>query len=95
LASESVSAGRAVAVTWRDRCGRFTVRFSRWLLGPQLAQLRGLSVSPLRCPMATAIPSTALVPVAPVFASTERLALAGFLAGYSGLTRQTYELDLR
>ena len=27
--------------------------------------------------------------------STERLALAGFLAGYSGLTRQAYELDLR
>ena len=26
--------------------------------------------------------------------NTERLALAGFLAGYSGLTRQAYELDL-
>ena len=45
--------------------------------------------------MATTIPSTALVPVTPVFTSTERLALAGFLAGYSGLTRQAYELDLR
>jgi hypothetical protein len=44
--------------------------------------------------MATAIPS-AFVPVTPVFASTERRALAGFLAGYSGLTRQAYELDLR
>ena len=42
--------------------------------------------------MATTIPSAALVPVAPVFTSTERLALAGFLAGYSGLTRQAYEL---
>jgi len=30
-----------------------------------------------------------------VFTNTERLALAGFLAGYSGLTRQAYELDLR
>jgi len=40
-------------------------------------------------------PSAALVPVAPVFSNTERLALAGFLAGYSGLTRQAYELDLR
>jgi site-specific recombinase XerD len=39
--------------------------------------------------------SAALVPVAPVFTDTERLALAGFLAGYSGLTRQAYELDLR
>src|SRR5882757_11039443 len=45
--------------------------------------------------MATTIPSTDLVPVAPVFTNTERLALAGFLAGYSGLTRQAYELDLR
>lgn len=45
--------------------------------------------------MATSIPSAALVSVAPVFSSTERLALAGFLAGYSGLTRQAYELDLR
>ncbi len=30
-----------------------------------------------------------------MFTNTERLALAGFLAGYSGLTRQAYELDLR
>jgi hypothetical protein len=45
--------------------------------------------------MATTIPSTALVPITPVFTNTERLALAGFLAGYSGLTRQAYELDLR
>ena len=45
--------------------------------------------------MATTIPSVALVPVAPVFSNTERLALAGFLAGYTGLTRQAYELDLR
>ena len=45
--------------------------------------------------MATTISSTALVPLAPVFTNAERLALAGFLAGYSGLTRQAYELDLR
>jgi hypothetical protein len=45
--------------------------------------------------MATTTPSAALVPIAPVFTSTERPALAGFLAGYSGLTRQAYELDLR
>jgi len=45
--------------------------------------------------MAATIPSAALVPVTPVFTNTERLALAGFLAGYSGLTRQAYELDLR
>jgi integrase len=45
--------------------------------------------------MATTISSAALVPVAPAFTNAERLALAGFLAGYSGLTRQAYELDLR
>ena len=45
--------------------------------------------------MATTTSSAVLVPVAPVFSNTERLALAGFLAGYSGLTRQAYELDLR
>ena len=45
--------------------------------------------------MATTIPSTAVVPITPVFPNTERLALAGFLAGYSGLTRDAYALDLR
>src|SRR6516162_2668201 len=45
--------------------------------------------------MTTTTPTAALVPAAPVFTNTERLALAGFLAGYSGLTREAYELDLR
>ena len=45
--------------------------------------------------MATVTPSAALVPVTPMFATAGRLAVAGFLAGYSGLTRQAYELDLR
>jgi hypothetical protein len=45
--------------------------------------------------MTTTTPSATLVPAAPVFTNTERLALAGYLAGYSGLTRQAYELDLR
>jgi integrase/recombinase XerD len=35
------------------------------------------------------------MPVAPVCTTAERLALAGFLAGYTGLTRQAYELGLR
>ena len=39
-------------------------------------------------------PVRCLVPTAPVFTNAERLALAGFLAAYSGLTRQAYELDL-
>ena len=45
--------------------------------------------------MTTTASPTALVPVAPVFPNTERLALAGFLAGYGGLTREAYELDPR
>jgi integrase/recombinase XerD len=45
--------------------------------------------------MTTSTPSVALVPVVALFTTAERLALAGFLAGYSGLTRQAYELDLR
>jgi len=45
--------------------------------------------------MAATTPSAALVPVTPVFTSTERPAVAGFLAGYSGLTREACELDLR
>ena len=45
--------------------------------------------------MTTTTPPAALVPVAPVFTDTGRLALAGFLASYSGLTREAYELDLR
>jgi integrase len=39
--------------------------------------------------------STAVAIAEPVFTSQERLALAGFLAGYTGLTREAYALDLR
>jgi site-specific recombinase XerD len=39
--------------------------------------------------------TTALVPIQPAFSNAERLALAGFLAGYRGLTREAYALDLR
>lgn len=45
--------------------------------------------------MTTTSPSAALIQATPVFANTERPALAGFLAGYSGLTCEAYELDLR
>ena len=43
----------------------------------------------------TTIPSTAVATVQPAFTESERLALAGFLAGYRGLTREAYTLDLR
>jgi len=39
--------------------------------------------------------TTALVPRQPAFSDAERLALAGFLAGYRGRTREAYALDLR
>ena len=45
--------------------------------------------------MTTASPSAALAAIQPVFSDAERLALAGFLAGYRGLTREAYALDLR
>ena len=45
--------------------------------------------------MTTAAPSTALATMQPAFTDAERLALAGFLTGYRGLTREAYALDLR
>ena len=39
--------------------------------------------------------STALVTIQPAFTNPERLALTGYLAGYRGLTREAYALDLR
>jgi site-specific recombinase XerD len=45
--------------------------------------------------MTTAAPSAVLATIHPVFTDAERVALAGFLAGYSGLTREAYALDLR
>ena len=48
-----------------------------------------------RCPITTAVPSTELATIQPAFTDPERVALAGFLAGYRGLTREAYALDLR
>ena len=45
--------------------------------------------------MTTTIPSTAIAVTQPVFTQSEQLALAGFLAGYRGLTHEAYTLDLR
>jgi integrase/recombinase XerD len=39
--------------------------------------------------------SAALAVIEPAFSEPEKLALAGFLAGYSGQTRDAYALDLR
>jgi hypothetical protein len=43
--------------------------------------------------MTTAAPSAALATIQPFCADAERIALAGFLAGYRGLTRGAYALD--
>ena len=45
--------------------------------------------------MTAAVPSTTLATIQPSFTDPERLALAGYLAGYRGLTREAYGLDLR
>jgi integrase/recombinase XerD len=45
--------------------------------------------------MTTAAPSPVLATIQPVFTDAERVALAEFLAGYRGLTREAYALDLR
>jgi hypothetical protein len=45
--------------------------------------------------MSATATSAVLVAVQPVFSDAGRLALAGFLAGYRGQTREAYSLDLR
>jgi hypothetical protein len=79
---------RIAMVTLRDHLGRLTgeVKHHRWGLGrPRLPA----SARPGRCPMATRSTSTAVAAIEPVFTEPERLALAGFLAGYTGIpTRQ-------
>ena len=45
--------------------------------------------------MATTSTSAAIATVESFFTEPERLTLAGFLAGYTGLTREAYALDLR
>jgi hypothetical protein len=44
--------------------------------------------------MTATTPSTALATIQPALTESERLTLAGFLAGYRGLTREAYTLDL-
>src|SRR5256886_4685690 len=81
---------RRHSVTWPDGLRWGSVE----PLGPELAQRPGSSLAG-RCPMTTAAPSAALATIQPVFTDAERVALAGFLAGYRGLTREAYALDLR
>ena len=99
IGRETFSSGRSslrvpLAITWRDRRMRPTVGFRSIAGTRNWPSLSGLSPAG-RCPMITAAPSTALATIQPAFTDAERLALAGYLAGYRGLTREAYALDLR
>ncbi len=60
------------------------------MLRPQIDEVDGSSDDEAKTPGCTAV-----AVAEPVFTNAERLALAGFLAGYTGLTREAYALDLR
>src|SRR5947207_1028189 len=74
-------------------CGLRSVPHSS--LGLAVGPASRVSAIPGGAPMTTTPPSTALATIQPAFTESERLALAGFLAGYRGLTREAYTLDLR
>src|SRR4029077_7356532 len=78
------------SVTWPDSLR--WVPLNRW--GRDWPSFPGSSLAG-RCPMTTTAPSTALATIQPAFTDPERLALAGYLAGDRGLTREAYTLDLR
>ena len=82
-------------MTLRDDPGRHTGwgEHCRWGLGGP--RLPGPQPDPGGAPMATTSTSAAVAVVELVFTESERLALAGFLAGYTSLTREAYALDLR
>src|SRR5262249_55591991 len=83
------------SVTLRDRPGWADGEMNHRCWGVGWPSLR-VSARPGRYPMTTTTSvSTAIAVTEPVFSPQERLALAGFLAGYSGLTREAYALELR
>src|SRR5690242_13683423 len=87
---EHFSDGLGPACCWRSVTWASGLRWvSVELLGPGLAQLPGSSPAG-RYPMTTAAPSAVLAAIQPAFTDAERVALAGFLAGYRGLTREAY-----
>ena len=76
-------------MTWRDRVTELTLGF-RFIAGA-----RSWPSLPGYQPVREAMTTAALIPIQPAFTDSERLALAGFLAGYRGRTREAYVLDLR
>jgi hypothetical protein len=79
-------AGPDVASAASHHCWGYLTGPGHWSLGSTL----GGSI--VDVPIST---STALAPRDELFSASEQLVLAGFLAGYSGLTRDAYTLDLR
>jgi hypothetical protein len=75
---------------------RQLVIVDRWGADPQ-ARAPGSTLEVVAIRTTTSEPTAdVLVPVAdPLFTADEGQALAGFLSGYSGLTRDAYSLDLR
>ncbi len=67
---------------------------TRWL-GPDRSQLEASAPLGGGSNVQPEVISDALERHDPFFTNPESVALAGFLAGYSGLTRQAYTLDLR
>src|SRR5262249_17601427 len=63
-------------------------------LGHRCSRVGDLGPRTGRSPM-NSNTSVAMVPIDRCFADGEELALAGFLAGYRGSTREAYALDLR
>jgi integrase/recombinase XerD len=91
----ALSSGAVETVTWCNCVERFTVGFSSscWGLGwPSIGVSARAPEVPQWPPRSRPLHSSPSRRCSPI---PERLALAGFLAGYSGLTRQAYELDLR
>jgi hypothetical protein len=79
-------AGQNVRSVASDGCWGCLTGPGHWSLGSML----GGSI--VDVPLST---STVLATRDELFSTDEQLALAGFLAGYSGLTRDAYTLDLR
>ena len=69
---------------------------AQWPVRTELFQVAlAISLYTVAVTMSRITATTALATIQPAFTDAERLALAGFLAGYRGLTREVYALDLR
>ena len=92
IAAETGASTTDRGVAHFQRTAYVAVIVHRWdLRRPSLPGPR----CPWRCPYDRHDPFHRPRPIPPSFTDAERLALAGFLAGYCGLTREAYTLDLR